>query len=473
MVKITYQSLSEQGILQKLVVAVMLMFIVPLVLTFYIFYTEAEELLHKGSVQLIILLMVSMASFGYLLSRRLIMSIIKITKVAQSIARGDRVEKIETSEKNEINELAQYFNQITAELEKNIEDLKESKKLTQQVLLRIGIAMTSAKKVESTLGLTLETLTHALNARSGAIMLLEKDKLRVMVSCGINSEKQKDIEIPYGEGVMGWVVKEKKSQNVSKMQENEWFEFEAQMGLVHKTVICAPLIYKDKILGTISLHDKEKDGEFTEDDLILLENLAAQTAIAIENNRLNKDIEKTYIETISALALAVEAKDPYNRGHSKRVNKYVVKLGKEFSLDRETMRVLQDAALLHDIGKIGIKDEIILKPGSLNAEEKSYIQQHAIIGENILKPIHSLTKVAYLVRHHQERVNGKGYPDGLTSEEMSLPLKVLIICDAYDAMTSDRPYRKAMSKQEAYKELKKYSGIYFAPKIVEAFIRVI
>ncbi len=473
MAKVTFKSLSEQGVLQKLVVAILLMVVIPLLLIIYLLYTEAPALLQKDSVQLTILFMICSASCGYILSRKIIMSVVKLTKDAQSIAQGDLTKRIETSEKNEVNEMAQYFNQITSELEKNIEDLKESKRVMQNVLLRIGNAMASAEKTESILGLTIETLTNALNASSGAIMLLEKDKLCIMVSYGIGLQQQKSIEIKQGAGIIGWVAKEKKPQNVTRTQQDRRFDVEVKIGLAHKSIICAPLMYKDKILGTISLHDKKNDEEFSEDDLILLENLATQTAIAIENSRLNQDIDKTYIETISALALAVEAKDPYSRGHSKRVNEYVTKLAKEFSLDKETVSTLQDAALLHDIGKIGIRDEILLKPTTLTAEEKRQMHRHAIIGENILRPIHSLAKVAYLARHHQEQVNGKGYPDGLTSEDMTLPLKILIVADAFDAMTSDRPYRKAMTNKEAAKELKKYSGIYFDPKVAEAFIRII
>lgn len=470
--KILFRSLSEHGILQKLVVSIMLMVIIPFLLIIYLLHTEAAVLLQKDNVQWIISLMVCSASCGYILSRRIVISILKLTRDAQSISQGNLSKRIKTSEKNEINTLAQYFNQITSELEKNIEDLKESKKVMQNVLLRIGGAMASTEKIESILGLTIETLTSALNAHSGAIMLLEKDSLRVMVAHGIEQQRQKSIKIKQGAGIIGWVAKEKKALNVSRTQQDRRFDVEVKMGFAHKSIICAPLMYKDKMLGTISVHDKKADEEFTEDDLILLENLATQTAIAIENNRLNEDIERTYIETISALALAVEAKDPYSRGHSRRVSEYVSKLAEGFGLDKEGISLLKDAALLHDIGKIGIKDEILLKPAALNAEEKRQMQRHAIIGENILKPVRSLAKVAYLVRHHQEQINGKGYPDGLKEEEMSLALKILIVADAYDAMTSDRPYRKAMSKKEAKRELKKYSGIYFDPGVVETFIKI-
>ncbi len=473
MAKISFKSLSEQGILQKLVISVILMAVIPLLLIIYLLYTEAIALLHKDSVQLVLVLMVGAVCCGYILSRKIIISIIKLSEDARSITQGDLSKKIETAEQNEISALAQYFNRLTDDLEKNIAELKESKRVMQNALLRIGNAMSSTQKSESILQLTIETLTNALRASSGVIMLLEKDSLRCWVGYNIDAESQKSIEIKQGAGVIGWVAKEKKPLNVSRTQQDRRFDVEVKIGLAHECIICAPLLFKDKALGTISVHDKKANGEFTEDDLILLENLASQAAIAIENNRLNEDIERTYVETISALALAVEAKDHYSRGHSKRVSEYVTRLAEEFSLDRETIRMLQDAALLHDIGKIGIKDEILLKPTALTAEEKRQMHRHAIIGENILKPIHSLAKVAHLVRCHQEQVDGKGYPDGLTGEQMPLTMKILIVADAYDAMTSDRPYRKAMPKEEAKKELKKYSGIYFDPKVVGTFTKII
>ena len=473
MTPLTYKSLSEQGILQKLVTSVWFMVIFPLLLLLYLIYTEASELLQKTHIQLAILLMIGLACCGYLLSRRMIMSIVKLAKQARSITQGELKQPIVTTEKNEVDELAQYFNQVTDELEKNIEDLKKSKKVLQNVLLRIGNAMASTQKIENILELTIETLTNALNASSGTIMLLEKDKLNILVSYGIKATGQKAIQIKQGEGVTGWVARERKPQNISRTEQDRRFDVEVKMGFAHKNIICAPLLFKDKILGTVSVHDKTGEEGFTEDDLILLGNLATQAAIAIENSRLNEDIERTYVETISALALAVEAKDPYSRGHIKRVKEYVTKLAGEFNLDKESLRTLEDAALLHDIGKIGIKDGILLKPSALTAEEKRQMHRHAIIGENILKPIRSLSKVAYLVRHHQEQENGKGYPDGLTGGQMSLSLKILILSDAFDAMTSNRPYGKPMSFKEAKKEIKKYSGIYFDPQVVETFIKII
>ncbi|MFH1245710.1 MAG: HD domain-containing phosphohydrolase [Candidatus Omnitrophota bacterium] len=470
---LTIKSVKEQGILQRLVVAVFFMMVIPLLLCMYLLYTEAEVLLQKTSVQMIIFFMICSALSGYILSRGIIVAILELTKEAQSVVQGDFKKRIQPAQKNEINKLAQYFNQITNQLEDNIAQLQDSKQLMQNVLLRIGGAMTSTEEIENILGLTIETLCGALYATSGAIMMLEQDKLRVMTASGIPPEQYKNLEIKKGVGVIGWVAREKKAQNVSRSQGDRRFDEEVKMGLAHKSIICAPMIYKETLIGVISLHDRKVEDEFSEDNLFLLENLATQTAIAIENKRLNEDAERTYVETISALALAIEAKDVYSRGHSGRVREYVTKMAEAFKLDKETVNTLKDAALLHDIGKIGIRDDVLLKPASLTPEEKAHMDRHVVIGETILKPIHSMNNVAYLVRHHQERVNGKGYPDGLTGEQMSLPLKILIIADAYDAMTSDRPYRKAMTKEEAKQELKRYSGVYFDPAAVEMFAKEI
>jgi HD-GYP domain-containing protein (c-di-GMP phosphodiesterase class II)/HAMP domain-containing protein len=473
MAKIAYKSLKQQGILQKLVAGIMLMVVLPFLLIAYLLLTEASSLLAKDSVQLILFFVVASASSGYILTRTVIMSVVRLTKDAQSIMQGNLKKRITTSEQNEIQELAQYFNQITSNLEKNISDLKDSRRALHDVLLRIGNAMSSDQTIESILGLTLETMANAVNASSGAIMQFNNNSLHIATSCGLHFEDEHSVEIKRGAGVIGWVAKEKKAQNIMRMEQDRRFDVEVKMGFAHKSIMCAPLLYKDTILGTISVHDKKTDEGFSSDDLMLLENLATQTAIALENDKLNDDVERGYVETISALALAVEAKDPYSRGHTKRVKEFATLIAKEFSLDKETLGTIQDAALLHDIGKIGIKDEILLKPDILTPDERRQMQRHAIIGENILKPVRSLKEVAYLARHHQEQVNGKGYPDGLTGEEMTLPLKILIVADAYDAMTSDRPYRKGMAKDEAKKELKKFSGIYFDEKVVETFFKVI
>ena len=181
----------------------------------------------------------------------------------------------------------------------------------------------------------------------------------------------------------------------------------------------------------------------------MIYNLTLQTAVAIENSRLNEDAEKTYFETISALALAVEAKDPYSRGHLDRVANWVLKIGQKLNLSEDELKILRDAARLHDIGKIGVLDDVLKKAGSFTPQEREMMQKHVEIGEGIIKPISSLRPLCDIIRHHHEFLDGTGYPDGLKGGEISQLTRVLTVADIFDALTTDRPYRRAFSVAEA------------------------
>ena len=230
---------------------------------------------------------------------------------------------------------------------------------------------------------------------------------------------------------------------------------------------------RDQPIGVIGVLREDPSRTFTEDDELLVTSIGSQVAVAIENYRLNLDVERTYVETIMALALAVEAKDPYSAGHSKRVGFYARQIGEVLGLDEETLRVLNDAGVLHDIGKIGIKDDILLKPNPLTPDEEKIMQQHSVIGEAIVKPVRSLQKVVALVRHHHERFDGAGYPSGLKGEAVPLGARILSVADTYDSMITDRPYRKRLTTDEAKAELQRFAGIQYDPKIVQAFFQVL
>ena len=200
--------------------------------------------------------------------------------------------------------------------------------------------------------------------------------------------------------------------------------------------------------------------------------MALQTAVAIENSRLSEDVEKTYFETISALALAVDAKDKYSRGHLDRVAKYVVQIGEALKLSRQEITLLRDAARLHDVGKIGVPDEILLKPAPLTTAEMDIMKKHPEVGESIIKPIRSLRVLCDIIRHHHEKLNGNGYPDGLKGSEISHLVRITTVADIFDALTTDRPYRSRFSVEEAFKELRKMKEE-VDQNIVEIFIKTL
>ncbi len=186
-----------------------------------------------------------------------------------------------------------------------------------------------------------------------------------------------------------------------------------------------------------------------------------------------KELKILYESLIYSFVNALDAKSPWTKGHSERVTNYVLSIAKEIELKEKDIETLRTAALLHDIGKIGTYDVILDKPGKLTDEEFTFIRLHPVKGEEILKPITQLKKILPIIRHHHERLDGKGYPDGLKGEEIPLCARILHVADSFDSMTADRPYRPAPGVEYAISELKKYSGVQFDHKVVEAFLKVL
>lgn len=190
--------------------------------------------------------------------------------------------------------------------------------------------------------------------------------------------------------------------------------------------------------------------------------------------KLYEDLKETYMRTIKALAHAIDARDHYTFSHSDNVTRYAEMIAKQMNIDMSYVEDIKDACQLHDLGKIGVHDSVLSKPGLLSPEEFEEIKLHSQKGAQILEPLKFLERVIDIVRHHHERWDGKGYPDGLKGEQIPLGARVMAVADSYDAMVSARPYRKVgLSKQEAIEEVKKNSGVQFDPKVVEAFLKIV
>ncbi len=233
--------------------------------------------------------------------------------------------------------------------------------------------------------------------------------------------------------------------------------------------IFVPFNIRNEVFGVLSV-DSPKDGKgFSEEALFLLHLLAERASLTVENLLLYESVTLNLHATLKALVRSLEAKDPYTKEHSQRVTDLAVGIAKVMGCSSEEVESLRFAGPLHDIGKIGIRDQILMKPGRLTKEEYEIIKAHTVIGEEIVGHLGLLPVEKWIVRHHHERWDGKGYPDGLMESEVPKLSRILAVADTFDAITSRRPYRSPCQMQEAMDEIRRSSGTQLDPEVVEAF----
>jgi putative nucleotidyltransferase with HDIG domain len=239
-----------------------------------------------------------------------------------------------------------------------------------------------------------------------------------------------------------------------------------------QSCIFFPLKTPSRTIGVLNLARVSGREAFLNVDLEIVNVLASQASISIENVRLYHNIRDNYLKTIRAFALAVEAKDEYTHGHSENVMKYTVVLARHLGLPDSEIELVKYAGLLHDIGKIGISEAILNKAAKLTPEEFDQIKKHPELGARIIADVPSLKALVPMVLHHHEFYNGGGYPMGIKENEIPFGARILSVSDAYEAMTSDRPYRKSLPQDTAFDILLKERGRQFDPQIVDAFLDI-
>lgn len=244
-----------------------------------------------------------------------------------------------------------------------------------------------------------------------------------------------------------------------------------QDGIGIRSSLLVPLVTKGERIGLLDI-GSTFHGRLAPTHLSIAENIGAQITVALENARLYEELQQLLISTITSLASAIDAKSPWTKGHSERVTQYALQIGQEMGLKDEELERLKLSGLLHDVGKIGTYDILLDKSAKLTDEEFELVKKHPGKGAEILGPIKQLSDIIPGVRHHHERYDGKGYPDGLKGEEIPLQARILCVADSFDSMTADRPYRPAPGKGYAISEFKRCLGTQFDPNVVAAFLRI-
>ena len=322
----------------------------------------------------------------------------------------------------------------------------------------------------------LEQMIEFVKAEAGTLWVVDNAHSEIIASAALGpvSNTILNVRMKKGEGIVGKVIATGMPELIADVSIHpNWAQrVDNSSNFTTKSMITVPLVAKGQVLGALQLLNKRDTMFFDEEDIHLATILANQSALALQNSQMYEEINLMFLSMIQTLVKSLDARDPYTAGHSERVATYAVWIGKRLGFEEQTCEQLYKAALLHDIGKIGIPDHILLKRERLTNEEFTTIKEHTVIGADILsnmEPKQSLTYAVQTARSHHEKIDGKGYPDGLKGDEIPLFAKIVGVVDAFDAMTTVRPYSKGMQYELAAAELIRCKGTNFDPLIVDAF----
>ncbi len=361
-------------------------------------------------------------------------------------------------------------------LRKRIRPLDSSEKtMHSQTLQQIEYILMVEDDIETATRRVLEVIKENLGYDHLAIGL-KSDRDRVRFPAFVGYEKgETPEELHIGEGVTGYAMERAESVNIPDVYEDSRY-IKALNGI--RSEVAIPIFAdKSEVMGVLNAESHHVDA-FSDADMGVLTSVANQFSVAIRNaihrrerDELQEHLQKAYLGTLHILADFLEKQFPHLEGHSHRVAELTVILGERMDLSREDLKLLRIAGELHDLGKIDIPREVLNKPGPLDDDERTLVQQHPIAGSRMMSsvPLHR-DQVSKWIRYHHERFDGSGYPDGLKGEEIPLPARIIAVADAWDAMTSERPYRHALGKDEATRELREWSGRQFDGTVVAAMI---
>lgn len=366
-----------------------------------------------------------------------------------------------------------------------------------RVLGEVSRQITSSRRLPLVLEQILHSITRVMQAEAGSILLLDPatGDLVFEVATGAEAQVVKRVRVPVEGSIAGLAVRTREPVVIDDATRDprHYKKVDEHAGHVTRSLVAVPLVVNDEVLGVVEAINRlgsggaERFGVFRPDEVELFRAFADQAAIAIQNARLNEALEQrarelhdalqqleaSYDATLRALTSALDLRDRETAGHSERVTAYTLELARAVGItDPAELSRIRRGAWLHDIGKIGVPDAILHKPGPLDDAERERMRLHPELGFRILQGVPFLRDATDIVLYHHERWDGSGYPRGLRGAEIPLPARLFAVADTLDAITSDRPYRRAQSFERARTIIQEGSGTQFDPEVVRAFLTV-
>jgi HD-GYP domain-containing protein (c-di-GMP phosphodiesterase class II) len=374
---------------------------------------------------------------------------------------------------------------MASEIEKTVL-LKASEKRTVRLEALVDIigVIGSTLDKDEVLRMIVGYVKELLQAEHASLFLIDDAANDIVLHISTNANSDNSLRVPRGKGIIGYVVDSGETVLVSDVTKDDrhYHAADNATGITTASLIAVPLVTRTvqlgaelgvahtRIIGGLEAINKI-GGSFKEEDANLLRTLARQAATVLQIAKLYSDANELFLDTIQAMVASIDAKDPYTNGHSQRVSDFSTAIGRHMNLPAEQLHHLRIGALLHDIGKIGVPDMILTKPGRLTDDEKHKMNEHPAIGAHIMQNVRMLTSELPALAEHHEHLDGTGYPNGLAGDNISLFGRIVAVADVFDALTSERPYRSAMNVEEVFGILQRDAGTHFDGQCVDAFIR--
>ena len=343
-----------------------------------------------------------------------------------------------------------------------------------ETLMEIGVELASTLDLQRVLDIALRKAEEVCHAETSSIWELDEERQQLFfrIVRGTAAQDIRNLRVPVGEGIVGSVALTGKAERINDVSSDGRWRGDSGPNFATRAILAVPLVARGRVIGVLQLLNPVGREGFTEGDQRRMSLFAGPLANALENARLYAAQKRQFVDIVTALAEAIEKRDPYTGGHVRRVVGYSLLLAEDMGLPPEELERIRLAATLHDVGKIAVPDMVLNKPAALDKDEQEVMRRHTVDGAEIVASLRELRGVLPGVRSHHERLDGKGYPDGLEGPEIPAIPRIIAVADTYDAMTTSRPYRRALPVEVAAGEIARGANTQFCPHVVAAFERL-